>query len=134
MVNYFAVLVAAIAAMVLGALWYSPLLFGKLWMALSGLGEKKLNDMKAKGMTKGYVLGFLSNLVMAYVLAWVIGLGGVNIQNGLMISALAWLGFLATSSLGGVLWEGKSPKLYLLNAAHSLTSMLIMGAILGAWA
>ncbi|HLD39833.1 MAG TPA: DUF1761 family protein, partial [Candidatus Nanoarchaeia archaeon] len=35
MANYLAVLVAAIAAYVVGFLWYGPV-FGKKWMALMG--------------------------------------------------------------------------------------------------
>ncbi len=43
-INYWAVLVAAVVSMVIGALWYSPVLFGKLWMKYSGLSDKKLAE------------------------------------------------------------------------------------------
>jgi len=62
-------LVAAIAGMLIGAFWYSPLLFGKLWMRLSGLTEKQLNEAKKKGMGKLYFIAFIGILVMSYVLA-----------------------------------------------------------------
>ena len=71
-VNLLAVLLAAVAANLLGMLWYSPLLFGKKWMGLSGLTDKKLQEAKKKGMAKNYFIGFVSTLVMAFVLSVVL--------------------------------------------------------------
>ena len=48
-INYLAVLVAAIASIVLGFVWYGPL-FGKTWTQLMGFDKKKMDDMKKKGM------------------------------------------------------------------------------------
>ncbi len=127
--NYIAVLVAAIVAYAIGALWYSPVLFGKIWMQLSKVKMKKNQN---KGLM--YFLGFLTTLITAYVLAMFLGmLNVVDITGGLTIAFWVWLGFLATTMLGGVLWENKPVKLYILNAAHSLVSLLVMGAILGVW-
>ena len=53
-VNLLAVLVSGVAAMVIGALWYSPLLFGKLWMNGMGFTEAKMKEMKEKGMAASY--------------------------------------------------------------------------------
>ena len=47
-VNYLAVLVAAIVSMVIGGLWYSPLLFGNVWMKLSGITQKDVEKAKKK--------------------------------------------------------------------------------------
>ena len=69
MPNYLAILVAAVAGMIVGALWYSPLLFGNVWMKLMGLGRKQLQAAKKKGMGKSYFLSFVALLVMAYVIS-----------------------------------------------------------------
>ena len=45
-VNNIAVVAAAAVSMVIGAAWYSPLLFGKLWMKLSGMTEMQLAEAK----------------------------------------------------------------------------------------
>ncbi len=133
-VNYLAVIVSAIAAMVLGALWYGPL-FGKSWMSASGMTDKKLKEMKSKGMGKSYVLNFISTLVMAYILALFVGItGATTAMAGIALSFWIWLGFMATLTLGSVLWEGRSAKLYFLNNAYNLISLAVMGAILAAWA
>jgi len=133
MVNYLAVLVAGLAAMILGAFWYSPVIFGKAWMKLSGMKMPSKKPDK-KMMTKSYILGLLSQLVKAYVLAYMMELLGlVTINGGLMTAFLAWLGFIATISLGSVLWEGKSWGLWFLNNTYNLVALLLMGLILGAW-
>ena len=74
-VNYLAVLVATIAAMIVGAIWYSPSVFGTAWMKLSGITP---DPTKKKGMTKPLILAGLSNLVLACTLAHVFVLLGVQ--------------------------------------------------------
>ncbi|MBI2667768.1 DUF1761 domain-containing protein [Candidatus Woesearchaeota archaeon] len=137
MVNYLAVIVVAILNMVIGFLWYGPL-FGKQWIRLMGFDAKKMKDMKNKGMTTPMIFGFISSLIMAYVLGlFVEGLNTSGILSGVIggviISFLIWLGFVATIMLGTVLWEGKPIKLYILNILYWLISLLIMGMILSVW-
>lgn len=133
MVNYLAVLVAAVAAHALGFLWYGPL-FGKKWRQLMKVSEKDMEKAKQKGMTKVVLGSFLGTLVMAGVLAWLLDMAGVTVINGLLFSFMVWLGFFATEQMGMVFWENKPWSLYMLQTAHSLVSLLIVGAIIGAWA
>lgn len=131
--NYSAIIVAALASMVIGALWYSPLLFGKAWMKLSGLTKAKLRKMKKKA-GPSYVVGLLASLVMAYVLANFLNFMRVStLEGAAQVGLWLWLGFVATTMLGMVLWEGRPVKLYVLNAAYQLVSIVVMAVILGAW-
>ena len=123
--------------MVLGALWYGPL-FGKLWMTLSGMTEEKIAAAKAKGMGKTYALAFLGCLLMAYVLAHSLIFASAyfkasGLSSGLTAGFWNWLGFIVPVTLGSVLWEDKPWKLWCLNNAYWLLSLLIMGAILSLW-
>lgn len=133
-INYLAVLVAAVAGMILGALWFSPLLFGNLWVKLNGMTAAQLEESKKKGMAKSYLLAFVGELVTAYVLAHIVDYAGVvTVTQGLQAGFWIWLGFVATTTLGAVLWEGKSPKLYALINGHALLNLLLMGVILAVW-
>lgn len=133
-VNNVAVVAAAVVSMVIGAAWYSPLLFGRLWMKLSGITEKSIAEAKKKGMAKSYAIGFLAVLVMSYVLAHFVDyLGATTIAAGMQAGFWLWLGFVATVMVNSFLWEGKPVKLYLLNIAHYLVVLLVMGAILAVW-
>lgn len=129
-VNYVAVLACGVASMVLGFLWYSPLLFGKPWMALMGLTAKKMEESK-KDMPKTYGTMFVTALIMAYVLSGFVGLSqATTVTAGLQVGFWAWLGFVATVMLSNVLFGGKPVKLYLIDTTYQLVNLLIMGAIL----
>ena len=126
-VNYVAIIVAAIANMVVGYLWYSQMLFGKAWMKMTGKKDMGKKDSMLMMMGAGYI----SSVVMAYVLAIFIQLNGATTPlAGAMAAFWPWLGFVATVTLGSVLWEGKSIQLWVLNAAHYLVGMAVMGAVL----
>lgn len=136
-INYLAVLVAGIASMVLGSLWYGPL-FGKVWMRLSGFTEASMAEAKAKGMAKSYLLMFIGSLVMAYVLAHSLEFAAsyLNVSgasSGAMAGFWSWLGFVAPVTLGSVLWDGKPWKLWILNNGYNLLSLIAMGIILAVW-
>ena len=132
--NLLAVLVSAIIGMVIGALWYSPLLFGKVWMNLSGFTDKKMQEMKKKGMAVPYILNFISTLILSYVLALFISASqAVTIMQGAIVGFFVWIGFMATLMLNSVLWEGKPVKLYILNIAYHLITVIIMSIILTVW-
>ncbi len=134
-VDYVAVLLAGIASMVVGFLWYSPSFFGKPWMALMGYTTKSLEAAK-KEMGKIYALSFVASLLMAYVLSHVMTLS-MNffeyeaLSTGLMSAFWMWLGFIAPVQLTDVLYGKKNLKLYAINTGYQLASLLTMGAVLG---
>ena len=74
MVNVIAVIVAAIVSFAFGSLWYSPILFGKLWMKLSKVDMKN----SKKGMGKIMTAGFITTLIIAFILELLIDLLNIN--------------------------------------------------------
>lgn len=136
-INYLAVLAAAAASMIIGGLWYGPL-FGKAWMRLSGLSAGGLETAHHRGMAKLYALAALGSLAMSYVLAHALifasaYLNASGLSAGLTAGFWNWLGFIAPVTLGTVLWEQKSWKLWLLNNGYYLISLAVMGTILALW-
>ena len=130
-VNLVAVLVASIVAMIVGFVWYGPL-FGKTWAKLMKIDMSK---GKKKGMAKGMIAMFIAVIITNCVLSQVLAFAGaVTLSDALMVGFWVWLGFYATTLLGTVLWEGKPVKLYILQTAHYLVSLLVMSAILAVWA
>ncbi len=133
-VNYLAVVAAAVASMAIGALWYSPVLFGKQWMRLIGMSNEELEKAKAKGMGKSYAIMFLGSLIMAYVLAHFVQMAGAtDLMGAAELGFWVWLGFVATVQLGTVLWENKPWTLYTLNTGYYLVSLIVMSGILVWW-
>lgn len=129
-VNLMAVLVCGVASMIIGYLWYSKMLFGKTWMKLSGVSE---TDMKKANSNMPVLYGtmFIASLVMAYVLAhFAKYAGALTLTDGVVAGFWAWLGFVATTMLTNVLYEGKPVKLYLINTGYQLVTLVVMGMIL----
>lgn len=133
-INIWAILASAAAHMVLGFLWFSPWIFGKVWMRALGLTPEDCEKMRQKGMGKTYVLAFLSAFVTACVMALLIGALQVeSLDFGLIVGALVWLGFVMTATSGSVIFEGRRPALYWISGGFSLVSLLAMSAILTLW-
>lgn len=133
-VNYLAVLVAAVASMGIGALWYSNVLFGKVWMKLMNLTPEKMEQIKKQGMSKQYAIAFLASLVMAFVLAHFVEVWeAIDIAGAFQLALWTWLGFVVTTMVNSILWEGKPTKLYLINVGHYFVGIFAMSIILVLW-
>jgi hypothetical protein len=135
-INLWSVLAAAVAAMLLGFLWYSPLLFARPWMVLMGYDpndKAKLAEMQ-KGAGKMYALSFLASLLSAAVLAKIVAITTVNSAlYGMKVGFAMWLGFVTTVQLTSMLFARQPAKLYLINTGYQLVCYLAMGAILAVW-
>jgi hypothetical protein len=135
-INLWSVLVAAVATMVVGFLWYSPLLFARPWMLLMGYDPEdkaKIEEMQ-KSAGPSYGISFVASLVTAFVLAKIIDVTSVNtIPYGMKVGFAVWLGFVATVQLTEVLFAKKPTKLFLINTGYQLVCYLAMGAILARW-
>ena len=73
-VNVYAVLAAAIATMVAGFLWYSPMLFANPWMVLMGMDpndKAKIAEMQ-KSAGPSYALSMVASILTAFVLGKII--------------------------------------------------------------
>jgi hypothetical protein len=135
-INFVAVVVAAVAAFVIGFLFHGPLL-GKVWMRLANIhptGNEKFKDMILQ-MVQNMVMNLVSASVLAmfiFVTQGYYGNAG-SVVGGMGIAFWAWLGFLVTATSMDVIWMGKSKKLWMFEVVASLTSFLAMGAILAWW-
>jgi hypothetical protein len=129
--NYLAVVAAAVAAFVVGAFWYSPLLFGKAYMMLRGI-DPAIASMRPPA---GELVGeFARYLVVAYVLArFVVLLGIVDAMSAVRLALWVWVGFQATLLVGAVIHENMPVKLYAIHAGDALVKTLLMTVILGVW-
>lgn len=127
-VNYVAVLLAAVAAMVIGYFWYSPTLFADTWVKSMG---KKMSDLKATNMNQAMALMFVGALIEAYVLKHMLSYAGAHDIMGAATGAFwIWLGFVAPLGLSGVLFEGKTWNWYYITVGCHLVTLLVMAGIL----
>lgn len=129
-INFWAVIVAAASAMLVGSFWYSPLLFGKTWMRENGFSEKDLTQGLPMWIifTNTFLLSFISAIAIAMFLG-----PESNAVFGATAGSMIAIFWITTSKAHAVLYEQQSLKLFLIHAGFDLVAYMIMGAIVGAW-
>ncbi|HEV8123571.1 MAG TPA: DUF1761 domain-containing protein [Gemmatimonadales bacterium] len=131
--NWLAISVAAVAAFLIGGLWYSPILFAKQWMVANLIHEDQVAAMKAAA-PRAYGVSVVCFFVMAFVMEMFINhLGQTTLNGGVFVAFHCWLGFAATIGLTANMYSNKPIRAYFIDAGYQLVYMTAMGAILGAW-
>lgn len=127
--NYVAIVAAAVSAFVVGGVWYSPLLFVRVWMKETGLDDEVLGK---RNMSVVYGTAFVLLLIISFNLAAFLA-GPPNLAWGLIAGALAGVGWVATGLGVTYLFEARSFRLFLVNAGYHAVTFTLMGGILGVW-
>lgn len=128
--HFYAILTAAAAKMLIGALWYSPALFLNTWFSVVSVTPEQMKD----GMGKALAVETIGSLIMAFVLVHAVRYAGATTAfQGMAVGFFNWLGFVAVVTIGNVTYERKPFKLFLLINGYLLFSLLVMGAILAVW-
>lgn len=129
-INWLAVLAAAASTFVLGGLWYSPALFGRVWMSVNNLDSAELAK---SNMAKIFGLAFVFALMMAANLAAFLAEPKTNAAWGATAGFLAGFGWVALGIATIALFERRSAKYVLINGGYMTVAFVLMGLILGAW-
>lgn len=125
--NYWAVIAAAVAGFLFGGAYYG--LLSKQWLAAS---EQTMEEVSKTGMALPLLISAVSLLVMAWVLAGIIGhMGQVTVRTGLISGVLCWLGFVVTTIATNHAYQGARRSLTLIDAAHWLGVLIVQGAVIG---
>jgi hypothetical protein len=156
--NFLAILVAAISALVIGFIWYNPKVFGNAWMQAAGLTEEQI---KGGNMVKILSLALLFSFMLAFLLTGIVihQYGAISLVGGDPSKALpsyaAFMAdygdafrtykhgalhgfisglFLALPIIGiNALFERKSAKYIFINSGYWIVTLTVMGAIICGW-
>jgi len=128
--NYPAVVVAAVVYWIMGALWFG-VLFAKPWMALERM---TVEQARSANPVLPYVVSFLLNLLIAYVLAQLcLWRNATTAARGAALGTLLWIGFVGPITYTTYMYELRPWQLFAINQFYPLAGLCVMGAILGAW-
>lgn len=129
-VNWLAVLTAAVTTFILGAVWYNPKVMGTIWMRGSGMTEEKI---KQGNMGKTFGVAFIMGLITAMSLGIILKGSGSAAQGALTGFVLA-VGFTVAGFGTHYLYEQRPWPHFIANAGYEILKVVVMGAIIGAWA
>jgi hypothetical protein len=131
-INWLAVTVCVIFAMVSGAIWYSPKAFFPAWWKGIGKTETDRENMSAGPML--WVMTIIASFIEAASIAFLIrAMGAGDALSGASAGIMLWLGLIAPTYLVNNLFAGHGWKVWAIETGNHLLNMLVFGAILGAW-
>ncbi|MGD1833958.1 MAG: DUF1761 domain-containing protein [Sphaerochaetaceae bacterium] len=129
--NILAVIAGIVINMVIGALWYSPVLFGNIWLGLTG---RKSEDITREDGNKSMAFAIIPAAVAAFALALLTAVSGAStVADALILGSLSSLAFSGMSALNLVLFENRPLKLAVLNTAYFFVSWNIVSIVLTLW-
>ncbi len=126
-VNLLALATATILAFIASSLWYSPLLFGRQFIELSGIPQSQPNAMKA-------LLELIRTSILAYVIArLLLMLNIADWKGALRLGLWLWIGFPVILLTGSMLWQNVPWQLAAIHAGDWLIMLTLIPVVLAAW-
>lgn len=129
--NWLAVVVAALAYFVLGAIWYSNALMGKQYRAAIGQDSEGPAKMEPAALFTNAVGWFIAAVALGLISK---SIGADSFGDGLTLGLVVWAGFIATNRIVAAAYEGPNRALMMVNGPYNLLGFLTMGVILAIWA
>ena len=129
-INHVAVIVAAVAHFLLGAVWFT--LLKDQWIA--GVGKTEQQLMQAGNVAMAYCAAFVCNLLIAYTIGYLyLRLNCRGVAEGIKLAVIVWVGLVLSTMATELVFEAASLRFISIVAGYPLVGMVIMGAIIGAW-
>ena len=128
-VNIWAVLVAAVSSFALGGLWYSPVLFHKVWNREAGRGE---TPEKAKHPGRVFGVAFLFALIAAGVFAYWLG-PDPQLNDALRKGLAAGAGFVAASFGINYQFANRSFLMWAIDGGYHTVQFVTFALVLSLW-
>lgn len=125
-IPYVGIVIAIIINQLIGALWYSPRIFGTRWAIAHHFDMSKM-----KALPSHYLGAILVGVVLVLTIAAIqMMLGISSLETALILGFLMWLGFVATSHFSGVIWAKKPLLVFMIDTGYFLVTTLITSAII----
>lgn len=133
-INYWAVILATLSSMVVGAIWYTPKVFGNYWM--------KKASITPSGKASDAIGPIMTTVLVSFVTAWVLAgatfiawsfYGGGFLGAAIVTAIVLWAGFTAARFITHDAFDNRPSGLTMLNIAHELVTLVVMAIIIGVW-
>lgn len=119
--NLWVLLGAALLNFIIGAIWYSPSLFGRVWMDGNNF---KSEEMKGRGIGP-FIGGFINSFILAIgMAAFLYMTDSQTLTDALIVGFIAWLGFFFTTKFSELNWGKKPLNVFFVDIGYGLVSYL----------
>ena len=125
--NFRSIVVAAMATFAFSLFWYSPFVFGGVWVDAKGADATAMAPWK-------FFVAPLRELITAWLLAWlIVRLGIAHWKGAASLGLVLWLAFYVVQLSGAVIFDGMPVALGVVHAGDWLGKMLLIALILSTW-
>ncbi len=134
--NFLIIFISAFIPLIVGALWYSRSLFGKLWMRAQNLTPEDQERMSRQSMLSKMAISYVAYLLMAYALSILVQyLVIASLVPALVLGSLVWLGFVIPVGISNTVWSPleKAWTLFWVNTSYMLVSILLVSVVIALW-
>jgi uncharacterized membrane protein (DUF485 family) len=128
--NWLAIILATLAFYATGAIWYSPILFGNIWMKEVNLTQDGLKNVN---MAKIFTLTFILSFIMVLNLAFFLNSPDVDAKMGAIYGFMTGFGWVAMAMILTALYEQRTWRYMAIHAGYMIVGFTLAGVILGAW-
>lgn len=129
--NIWAVLVGTLINMIVGALWYSPILFGNMWMKLVGL---KKEDISKENANKAMMISLIPSFLLIFFLHLILSLANANsILDAVIIGSSVSFGIIGMYQYNQSLYEDKPFSLVLIHVGYYIVSLNLNSILFVLW-
>jgi hypothetical protein len=131
-ISWLAIALATISGIVVGGLWYSPLMFVKRWMKETNMSDTEMQKRFPKAFPWLALAAFLTAFVLAHFTLYAGAYTGMSgIANGLTTAFWAWLGLAGAAILAHGALDTRHPYVLWVNLGNRFATLMVMGAIIG---
>lgn len=128
-INHLATIAAALSDLLVGGLWFSPILFFQPWKKANGFTDEAL---KAQNPAKVFGITLVLSLIISYNLAFFLAEESTGVAWGTMAGLLAGIWAAAAFSIIA-LFEQRKTAYFFINAGYILVAFTLKGFIIGLW-
>lgn len=123
--NYLAILLAAAAKFVIGGIWFSPILFGDLWLKETGLKKEELGRPRDALLT-----GLIICILVSFSFAILLQMLALDLRSAMAVGVIIAIGITAAQIGLSFPFEGRSLKLFLIYATQCVAEFIAVVLIL----
>jgi hypothetical protein len=127
--NYWAVVVAGLAAFVMSWLYYSPLLLGNVWRAVDPVATAGVTPSILKAVGELFRT-IIITLVIARLMAL---LGGSDRKSAVLLALWLWFGFSGMMWVGAIMWEQTPWQIAAIHSGDWLVKTVLIAGVLSVW-
>ena len=123
-INVMTILLAALSNFILGALWYSSILFGTLWQTQQSITKEQMKSRGAWPFIFAFIYGIIAAIGFNYLV-----MNSISLLHNITIGLIVGVTLVATSLGVNYQFAARSNKLFLIDSGYHVVRFILYALI-----